>query len=519
MFDCEVLLIGCGPTGAVLANLLGALGVRVLVLERALDVFAVPRATHIDEETVRNFQATGLWPMLARHCRPFGDVEIVDEKGTLLFSDTVRDVGNPHGIKASYMFDQPAFERVLREGFKRYEGVRLLLGCEVRTLRQEEAHVVVECDVEGQRRVFRAAWVVGCDGGQSFTREALGVAMASLCREREWFIVDSLLKDPEDGHFLPSNFRYVLEPERLKLFASGFGANRRWEFLLKRGEEAPSEEVVRRWVGMFIPPERLEFTRMAAYTHRALLAQRWRVGRVFLAGDAAHMMPPFAGQGMCSGIRDALNLAWKLHWVLTRRATESLLDTYEEERMPHARKVIKGTLFLGRSLVADGPVSRWWRSVMMRLMGAYPRFSQAVRDWQVAHPPLRKGFLHSKHLGGTFLPQGKGKGEARSDEVIGYACGLLCRGQEGSAQVVQWAHSQGVGVWLLGEEREEGPWSSIRRWMEREGLDFALVRPDRRLFAAGLWECWSDVQAQFAYWIQERWAADETSEASAVRAS
>lgn len=500
--DCAVLIVGCGPTGVVLANLLGQLGVRVVVLERDRDVYPVPRATHIDEETLRNFQSTGLIEALTPYTTPFGTMKLVDPDGTALFEQWVGHPEAPHGYSGSRFFDQPVFERTLRGGLARYPHVRLLVGTEAVAYAQDGDGVVVRAkDVASDERFdIRASWVVGCDGGRSQTRDAMGVEMAPIAPQRKWLILDSLLKDPADAALLPDGFRYILDPARLTVYAHGIGAHRRWEFQLGKNGETPDRETVLSWVSAFIDLDRLDVTRITTYAHTALLARAWRVGRMFVAGDAAHMMPPSAGQGMCSGIRDAVNLAWKLHCVVSGRFGAGLLDTYERERAPHVRKVLHGTLFIGRLLRGDTAFERWSRRQHLRLVMALPGLERFLRSQRLGHPPLRDGFLLAgSREAGRHLPQGTIHWDERdclSDDAFGYRFALVTRPGVVSAEDAAWAAARGVGVWRIGEDVIETN-GTLSQWLRERGLDFALARPDHQIFATGKMHDLARVRAAF----------------------
>ena len=488
--DWDVVVIGCGPTGLVLASLLGGLGVRVAVLERDADVYPTPRATHIDEETLRNFQATGAMAALEVHTAPFGRVDVVDEDGESLLSDEVGDPAAPHGYLGSRFFDQAAFERALRAGLGRYPHVALHTGVEAVGVDDGGESVTVRARAvdTGATRRLRAQWVVGCDGGRSFTREALGVEMELLAPKRHWLIVDTLLRDPADAERLPGNFRYVLDPERLTIYAHGFGRNRRWEFQLGEDEPTPDETTIRAWIARFIDPARVEVVRVAPYAHRSLVARRWRVGRALLAGDAAHMMPPSAGQGMCSGVRDAVNLAWKLHRVLAHGAPPSLLDTYERERDRHVREILAGTLAIGNRLEAQGAFQRWRRRNELRLIANLPAALQSfVRQHMLRRPHLTDGLLDAaSSLRGQHLPQvdvWRDGLRCASDDALGYRFALVC-GAPLAARDVERARRLDVTPWRLGAELAEVD-GALARWMREREVEWALVRPDRVIFSAG----------------------------------
>jgi 3-(3-hydroxy-phenyl)propionate hydroxylase len=499
---CDVLLIGCGPTGVVLANLLGQLGRRVVVLEREPEVYPVPRATHIDEETLRNFQATGLMPKLREHCAPFGLIDVV-EGGAVLFQDVVGDPDARHGYSGSCFFFQPAFERILREGLARYPNVALHTGVVAEGIEARGDHVAVHARaLSGEARSFRASWVVGCDGGQSLAREALKTGMERLAPKRHWLIVDAYLKDLADAARLPDHFRYFLGREQLSLYAHGFGAHRRWELQLPSAQR-PGEAEVLAWISGHIDPARLEIARISVYAHQALLANTWRGGRLLLAGDAAHMMPPSAGQGMCSGIRDAVNLAWKLSEVVAGRLKPELLDTYPRERRPHVREVIRGTLFIGEMLEADGALARLRRRLALRLIGALRPLRELLRRYSLHRPPLRGGFLDHRPHSGAHLPQVEVRwrgGEHLLDDILGYRFALIARPGALSPADLDWAAARGIGVFRPGADFVE-PGGALSRWMRDARLDFLLVRPDRQIFGAGDSGQLRSTRAAFDAWV------------------
>jgi 3-(3-hydroxy-phenyl)propionate hydroxylase len=488
--DCDVLIIGCGPTGLVLSTLLAGLGVRVTVLERDADVYPTPRATHIDEETLRNFQATGAMAKLEVHTAPFGRVDIVDEDGASLLADEVGDPAAPHGYLGSRFFDQAAFERVLRAELGRHAHARLVTGVEAAALEDDGAAVTVRVkDVAtGATSHLRAPWVVGCDGGRSFVREAIGAEMELVAPKRHWLIVDTLLRDPADADKLPGNFRYVLDPARLTIYAHGFGRNRRWEFQLGDDGAAPDEATLRGWLARYVDPERVDIVRVAPYAHRSLVARRWRAGRVLLAGDAAHMMPPSAGQGMCSGVRDAVNLAWKLQRVVTGGAGAALLDTYERERSRHVCEILEGTLAIGTRLEAQGAFARWRRRVELKLIANLPTALQGViRQHMIRRPTLVGGLLDGvSALHGVHLPQVEAwRDGARcpSDDLLGYRFALVSLAPVGPREL-QRAVALEVAPWRLGADLAEVD-GALARWMRERDVEFALVRPDRVVFSAG----------------------------------
>ena len=486
----EVLVVGCGPTGVVLANLLGRLGVRTTVLERDADVPEFPRATHVDEETLRCLQSTALGPALLEHTAPFGRASVVDARGRVLFDEEVKNRRGVHGYEGSRFFDQAAFERVLRSGLARFPEVVTHLGVAVESIVDRGDHVeVVARTAAGQPQMHVARWVVGCDGGRSVTRESLGVTMDSLAPPRRWVLVDTRLKDPADAALLPSGFRYVLDPRRLTIYAHGIGLNRRWEF--ETCEQDPDDATVVGWIAPFIDPARLEILRLARYSRLALLAPRWRAGRVLLAGDAAHMMPPSAGQGLCSGVRDAVNLAWKLERVVHGRAGAGLLDSYERERRSHARGTLDRTLFLARRLEADSAAQRVWRGLSLRAIGALSPLRSLLGHLLSPPQSVDVGCFDGRSpLAGRHLPQTALRDRAHGEDpwlvdAIGYRPALIFGAAVAppSPSTIAWAAARGLAVGRLGDDLVEAQ-SHLADWLRAHGADVVLVRPDRLIYGA-----------------------------------
>lgn len=347
----DVLISGCGPSGALLANLLGQAGRSVVVLERADQIYDLPRAVHFDAEIMRVFQGLGLAEQMSAISGELPGAEFVTADGTrLLGLDGAETRSRPLGWPQGSFFYQPVFEKTLRDGVTRFANVDVRLGHQVTGIEQ---------DAEGVRVAFRdlgtgeddaieARYMVGADGAGSFTRRALGIDFESLAYDREWLVVDVLLEREVE---LPVLAQQICDPARPATFIPAVGKHRRWEFQLMPGEKAedlekPEKiwELLRPW----ITPEDARIVRACVYEFHGTVAERWREGRVFLMGDAAHQMPPFMGQGMCAGLRDAANLSWKLGLVLDGLASDRLLDSYQSERKPQADDVVDWSISVGK---------------------------------------------------------------------------------------------------------------------------------------------------------------------------
>ncbi len=388
----DVAVVGFGPTGAVLAERCGALGLRTVVFERSTAATSEPRAVHLDAEVARVLQQCGLGDRLDELLTVSAGMVYVDASGRELFTFEGFERPPLLGWHEDYVFHQPDLEAALRARVADHPGVEVRLG--------EPAPPVAEL-----RRTAR--WVVACDGASSTVREQLGVGLIDLGFDEDWLVIDLVVRTPGAG---PAGrvIRQVCDPARLATYVPGHGPHRRFEFRLHGDERPDPWELVAPWG---FDPSVAELTRAARYRFHALVAERWRDGGVFLAGDAAHQMPPFMGQGLCSGVRDAVNLAWKLAAVRDGRAGDELLDTYEHQRRPHVEAVVALSVQAGRLLgeladdLANGrPLrlpapdtpdpTRWSRLPPLDLGGPYPvghqvpqpprpegRFDDALGDW------------------------------------------------------------------------------------------------------------------------------------------
>jgi 3-(3-hydroxy-phenyl)propionate hydroxylase len=337
----DVIVVGFGPSGAVAAALLGQAGVRALVVDRSAEVYPKPRAIALDHEIMRVFQNLGLQDAVAPHCEPFTPSEYYGVDGQLIKRLATVAPPYPLGHTPSMVFTQPPVEAALRAHVQSHPLVEVALGQRFTGLEQDDDGVTVHLEGDdGQHTRVRARYVIGCDGASSAVREAVGIELEDLQFDEPWLVVDVQVNERGLAKLPATSVQYC-EPARPCTYVIGPGNHRRWEISLLPGEDPAymaSEEgawsVLRRWIG----PEDATLWRQASYRFHALVAREWRSSRVFIAGDAAHQQPPFLGQGMCQGVRDAANLAWKLAAVLGGEANDALLDTYAEERREHVRR-------------------------------------------------------------------------------------------------------------------------------------------------------------------------------------
>lgn len=355
--EVEVAVVGYGPVGAVLTGLLARRGVRVAAFERGPDVFTLPRAAHFDAEIARTFQLLGAMDAILPATRATTGMDFVDADGRVLMTFETEAHEATEGWPRSFMFHQPDMERALRARVAELPDATVHLEHEVLGIEDRGDHValIVRDLRTGSERTITADHVVGCDGARSLVRTTMGTPLEDLGFDQPWLVVDGMLRRDAD---LPARPTQYCTPSRPATFIPSAGAHRRWEFMLLPGEEAATIETperIRELIAPWIDPDAVEIIRSAVYSFHALIATGWRRGRVLLAGDAAHQTPPFLGQGMCAGIRDAANLEWKLTRVLRGTSDPSILDTYESERSPHVRAFIETAVSAGRIIQTLDP--------------------------------------------------------------------------------------------------------------------------------------------------------------------
>ena len=346
----QVAIVGYGPAGATLANMLGQRGVSCVVLEREHDIYSLPRAVHFDDEVMRVFQGIGIADDLAKVTRFNPGMRFVDADGNLMLDWPRPTETGPQAWLSSYRFHQPHLERLLREHAGKYDNVTVHTDCEVVDIDDSTVPVVLKTKnrATGDTSQVTADWVVGCDGARSMVREKIGTGMDDLGFREHWLVIDIFVNDS-----WKDLGKYTLQfcvPERPATYVCGPHNRRRWEIALQPNDDLETiatDEAVWELLSPWVSRDQAELERRALYEFHSVNALQWRKGRLFVAGDAAHQMPPFMGQGMCSGMRDVANLAWKLDAVIKGEASEKLLDTYTTERAPHVREYIATAIRLG----------------------------------------------------------------------------------------------------------------------------------------------------------------------------
>ena len=496
MPDYDIVLIGLGPVGAAAAIMLGESGLRVAAIEKDQGVYQLPRAVNLDGEIIRALQRFGRGETVAglmQAVRPGDRAGFANARREWMFGSQSRDFG-ANGWQPMNMFDQPEFEGYLREQALAQANVTGFIGYEVTELIDDGQEVLVCAKLltgENQSDELRlkGRYAIGCDGASSFVRKTLGASWQDLGYDHEWLVVDVTVKQ---GHTLNNDTVQVCDPSRITTYVCTKDPYRRWEFKLLPGETSDQmlrSETIQTLIDPWTPRETYEIRRAAVYQFHAATADRWRVGNVFIAGDAAHQTPPFLGQGMNTGMRDVINLSWKLPLVFSGTATDELLDTYFAEREPHAHDLVDWAVSIGQLMDHLTEVER------ARQRGETPpqtpqRLKASGYGQGREQPPLRGGAIRLDQVSETgstgYLfsqpivakPQGE---QLRLDELLGPGFAVVGQTQkilavsEEARLVLGKLNAQYVSLEGLG---------AVRGHFDRlfKEHDAAIIRPDRIVY-------------------------------------
>lgn len=473
--DADVLIVGYGPVGQSLAALLGRAGHRVIVCERRSGRYETPRAGHFDHEIMRIFQAMGTADAVGRIADPARLYEFLDPGGEVL-ARLPRDWDAPSGWEASYHFYQPELEEVIDAAVQEIPTVDLRFGNAIVDLRQYDDHVAVTM---ANGTVVTARYAVGADGANSVVRDLCDIGTEDLGFRGDWLVADIRPKPGAPALDIPHTGQ-VLNPERPNHMGRVAQRYFRWEFMLVDGDD-PAEmatpdnvwKLLRPWLG----PDEGELIRQTVYQFRSIVAETFRAGSVLLAGDAAHVMPPFLGQGMSSGIRDAATLAWILDLVLSGAADPQLLDLYTASRRPQVLAYIEESIRIGTVVCETDPVRAAQRRETLRSATALPPPFQ---------PPVGAGFRAGDPLAGylgvqPLLRAADGRAR-RCDDILGNGFTLFSIAELDAAAAAAVAElERSIGLRSLVVDAAHGldvDGEMFSRWMKEAGVIAVVVRPD-----------------------------------------
>jgi 3-(3-hydroxy-phenyl)propionate hydroxylase len=481
-----VVIVGAGPTGITAATKLAQYGVDCLVLDRWEDVYPQPRAVHLDDEIYRLLAGLGIADEFAAISRPARGLQLRDRNMRVL-AEFHRDCAeSANGFPQANMFDQPELEGLLRANLKHHPRAVLRGNAEVIEAVQiapDRVQVAFTDRVSGEEHQVETRYVLGCDGANSLVRAAIGACMEDLKFQQRWLVVDvataAELNQWEVAH-------QVCDPHRAATYMRIGDTRYRWEFRLLPNETADDYStmaalypLIRPWLEG-VAPEQLELVRVAEYTFRAQVANRWQRGNMFILGDAAHLTPPFIGQGMGAGLRDATNLAWKLAGVVNGWLPETVLDTYEQERIPHARYMIRFALAVGAAMTAGGEMGNFLRRVVVPRLHLIPGVREKIVDSTT--PALHSSELVVKssgrrQLAGRLCPNPVLVDGKRLDEVVGARFAVVTSAPLNPSLQDEMARRGTVVV-------TAHPGTDLGLWLRAGRATAAVVRPDRTVLCA-----------------------------------
>jgi 3-(3-hydroxy-phenyl)propionate hydroxylase len=519
--DVDVLVVGAGPVGLTLANILGLQGVRTLVVDERSTLIDYPRGVGLDDEALRTFQSIGLVDHVLPHTVPNQILRFFDANRRILAEMAPPDAR--FGWPKRNGFVQPLVDAELLRGLERFDHVQVWWDRPMISCAQSDDVVTVELGGDGAQAGVRARFVVGCDGGRSMTRTMMGVSFDGTTSPTRWLVVD-IANDPL-GH---PNSEVGADPERPYASISIAHGIRRFEFMIhadESDEQAEDPAFLSRMLARMVPhPDRVEVIRRRLYTHHSRIAGAFRDGRMLLAGDAAHLMPVWQGQGYNSGIRDAANLGWKLAAVVNGRAGEALLDSYDVERRKHARAMIDLSTMVGRVISPTNRRVAAARDALIRSASIVPSLKRYVLEMRFKPMPRYEqgAVVHNEPRTpgspvGTLFIQPRVDTRAQQnvllDDVLGSWFAVLCwnnnprkilgiRAFEDwkalGAQFIaarpltqlHWAGHDDPDVVIVGDRS-----GGLKAWFDAHQESVVFLRPDRCIAGACIAQLSSEVSA------------------------
>lgn len=482
-----VVIVGAGPTGVTAATKLAQYGVDCLVLDRWQDVYVQPRAVHLDDEIYRMIAGMGCGEEFSAISRPARGLQLRDRHFRVLAQFNRECAESSNGFPQANMFDQPEFEALLRTNLKLHSHAVVRGNAEVTEAVQigpDRVQVTFTDRVSGAEHRVETRYLLGCDGANSLVRTAIGARMEDLKFEQRWLVVD-VATTAELNQW--DGVHQVCDPHRAATYMRIGDTRYRWEFRLLPDETsddyrtmAALSPLLRPWVEG-VAPDDLQLIRVAEYTFRAQVANHWRRDNMFILGDAAHLTPPFIGQGLCAGLRDALNLAWKLAGVVNGWMPESVLATYEQERMPHARYMIRFALAMGTAMTAGGEAGNLLRRVVVPRLHLIPGIKEKIMDSTT--PALHSSELvlkSRKHssLAGRLCPNSVLLDGERLDATVGRRFAVITSAALTSSERDE-VTRRGAAVVIA------HPGTELALWLQSGRARVALVRPDRTVMCTG----------------------------------
>lgn len=492
----DVLIVGCGPSGATLANILRHKGHSIAIFDRDKDVFIAPRAMTIDGESCRIFQSIDVQDRLAKDdARPYLLHYFVDKSRNILCQFKFGDREGVDGYPAAGVrFHQPALEKFLRDDFSKGSNiVDAFYGYEVVDVNGEgpQAQLVAKHVDTGEIFEFTGRYIIGADGGASQTRKYIGGNRVDFNYSRQWLVIDILLHDQEAWDAIHEASEFMCRPDSAVVFVKGFHNHVRFDFEINPEDvdsytEADALELIGNYIN--VDPKDVEFLRLAPYHFYAGMPDKWRKGRVLIMGDAAHLTSPFSGQGLCMGIRDAGNLGFKLDMVLEGLVEDSFLDTYQTERWEHCRHIIAGATERGKMISAATPLAIFQRYITFFIGRNMPKLAmELMRKSSIAFP-YENGLVGTHKLAGYLAIQPTVQtisGEKRlMDDVTGNGFTLIMSESETNTDITWFKDVLSGTVNVIGQDFIDCE-GKLSEYFSTHKISALIIRPDRYIFDAG----------------------------------
>ena len=467
MKEFDVTIVGLGPAGGTLANLLAMHGFSILILDREKSFYPLPRAVHFDDEIMRVFQTIGITKEFLKHTIINKGTKFVNSKDKVILDWPRPKKITDNGWYPSYRFHQPDLEKKLRKKLKNYKKVSIEQNSEVKKIINSKNKVdITYANISNHKEhIVRSKYLVGCDGANSITRKQMKTTMDNLGFTQRWAVVDLILKKKKNN--LPDRTIQYSNPKQPATYCRNVGKRRRWEFAIKKNhsdKKVLSESYIWNFLKPWLKKSEAIIERKTIYTFESAIARKWRKGRVFIAGDAAHLMPPFMGQGMCAGIRDASNLAWKIANCLRNKFNETLLNTYQSERSLNVKEYIETTMRMGEFVNAVESI---------QITDNIKSDNKGIKSMQSIKPKLGKGLgnLKDKNRGKTF-PQFKIKNNKTLDNNFSKK-GMIVLSSDVNTKTSKYYS-------ILKAKN----FSNVSRYLKNIKSKAILVRPDRFILAS-----------------------------------